>query len=145
MRQHSMDGEHKLVLLENQLFQNPIDNLPVMPFVTKVKSMDSIITNGSIFFKQWCPNVTELILSFGDFASIMLGNGDVMSGVKVLTFHFRNSFNEFGDFLEEMHENFPSLEKFKLILDTMDCDSDCEPTWDVDAPYQPLYFIICRS
>lgn len=149
MEQHSMDAEHKHILLENHLFLESIHNIPVMPFVTKVSFMDSIIKNGSILrFKQWCPNVAELTFFrtrfsrsvYQDFASTMLDDDDIMPSVKTLTFHFKNSFSEFGYFPEEMHEKFPSLEEFKLILDTMDHECDFEPRWNVDAPYRLTYF-----
>lgn len=137
MRQHCMDAEHKHVLLGNHLFEQPIHNLPVMPFVTKITFLDSVIKNGSILlFQQWCPNVTELTFFrtefarsvYEDFASTMLDVDDIMPGVKVLTFHFMNSFEKFGSFCEEIYEKFPSLEEFKLILDTTDHESDFEPT-----------------
>lgn len=131
-----MDAEHKHVLLGNHLFEQPIHNFPVMPFVTKITFLDSVIKNGSIlhFRTKFARSVYE------DFASTMLDVDDIMPGVKVLTFHFKNSFEKFGSFCEEIYEKFPSLEEFKLILDTTDHESDFEPTWDVDTTYQPTYF-----
>lgn len=45
----------------------------------------------------------------------------------------------------ETDENFPSLEQCQLILDTNEHECDAEPTWNVNAPYQPAYFKNFRS
>lgn len=148
MSQHSTDVEHKHILLSNHMFLKPIRNLPVMPFVEKVTFMDTVVKNGSILrFKQWCPNVTELAFIrvqfsrpvYESFASTMMDDDDIMAGVKKLIFHFQNSWVLFGHFPEEMNEKFPSLEEFKLIVDTMDYESGFE-RMDLDASHQLIYF-----
>lgn len=149
MRQRSTDAEHKHLLLCNHSFKKPMPDLPIMPFITHVALIDSVIKNDSILrFNQWCPNVNELTFIrvrlsrsvYEKFASIMIDDDDVMPHVKVFTFHFKDSWDTFGYFVEAMDEKFPSLEEFKLILDTSKHESDLEPTWDVYAPYHPTYF-----
>lgn len=148
MNQYSTDVEHKHILLRDQMFLKPIRNLPVMQFVEKVTFMDTVVKNGSILrFKQWCPNVSELAFIrvqfsrtvYESFASTMIDDDDIMAGVKKLIFHFQNSWDLFGRFPEEMDEKFPSLEEFKLILDTMDYESGFE-LMDFDVSHHPIYF-----
>lgn len=149
MRRHSTNTEHPHFCLANHLFDKPIHNLPVMPFITKVSFLDTTIKNGSILrFKKWCPNVNELAFvcvrfshsAYEKFLSPLMDDDDVMPGVKKLTFSFNNWWCMFGNLAEELDGKFPSLEDFTLILDTTDDESGYEPTWDVDAPYQPMYF-----
>lgn len=58
--------------------------------------------------------------------------------VKKFEFHFGDYFELTREFLQEMDEQFPDLERLHLQLEPQDNFSSYEPTFNV--PYKPLYF-----
>lgn len=132
------------IMLDKLEFKKLLKNLPVLPSVTKVSFIDSVIKNYSILqFNQWCPNVNELIFLqtrisqsvFDHFTS-----EDILPAVKTLTYSFEDTMEMFGHFIQKMDVKLPSLESLTLTFKA-DNHNIFEPTWDNEAPYQSTYFI----
>lgn len=132
------------IVLANMEFKKKIKNLPVLPGVTQISFIDSIIKNYDILgFNQWCPNVTELAFVRTHISQSVFHHfisEDELPAVKTFTYSFESTMEMFGYFIEEMDVKLPSLESLTLILNTSDDLENFEPMWDDEAPYESTYF-----
>lgn len=135
-------GTTKKLVFSNMNFNIPAEKLQVFPMLSEVTFRLCSVENESILrFNDWCPNMINLTFERMKMSTDVYNKFLIQHTcpkVNSLVINFKDSVGMTREFLNALHQRFPSLENLEIILDPHDNYSAKESKFNV--PYKALHF-----